>query len=70
MSYLIYTGLDRDVNKVVTWVLPAITLIVEFFVGKCLYSQYYDNANIIAYESRIVIPEDLKELTDISQMQD
>ena len=67
MSYIIF---DQDINKVVTWIFPALTLIIEFFVGKCLYSQYYDNENIIAYESRIVIPESLKELTDISQLPD
>ena len=70
ISYFIYAALEKDMTKVSTWVFPVLTLIIEFFIGKCLYSQYYDNANIIAYESRVIIPEKFKELTNISQLPD
>jgi predicted nucleic acid-binding protein len=58
-----------DISKL-TWIFPAVAFVAEFFIGKCLYSQYYDQTNIAAFESRIIIPNNLKELNDISQLPD
>ena len=60
----------KDVNKIFTLITIIIGSVVEFFISKCLYSKYYDNTNINAYKSQITIPNDLKELTDITQLPD
>lgn len=70
VSFVIYLISGKDISKISTWVLPVFMVIAEIIIGRCLYSQYYDQTNISAFESRIIIPHDLKELTDISQLPD